>query len=88
MRRVPCGVRSAFRACSAFRVCGGGERAKWWEVGMDDYRVIADEVAADIAAGRLRPGDRLPPLRRFARDRRIAATRRPPGSTANWASGG
>ncbi|MFI6768930.1 PLP-dependent aminotransferase family protein [Streptomyces sp. NPDC050355] len=43
---------------------------------MDDYRVIADELAAEIAAGRLRPGDRLPPLRRFARDRRIA------GSTA------
>ncbi|MFE0381734.1 PLP-dependent aminotransferase family protein, partial [Streptomyces inhibens] len=28
---------------------------------MDDYRVIADELAADIAAGRLRPGDRLLP---------------------------
>ncbi|MFB6435631.1 PLP-dependent aminotransferase family protein [Streptomyces sp. NPDC056411] len=39
---------------------------------MDDYRAIADRLAADIAAGRLRPGDRLPPLRRFARDRRIA----------------
>ncbi|AOP48997.1 PLP-dependent aminotransferase family protein [Streptomyces lydicus] len=41
---------------------------------MDDYRAIAEEVAADIAAGRLRPGDRLPPLRRFARDRRIASS--------------
>lgn len=39
---------------------------------MEDYRGIADTVAADIAAGRLRPGDRLPPQRRFARDRRIA----------------
>ncbi|MFJ5679813.1 PLP-dependent aminotransferase family protein [Streptomyces sp. NPDC093097] len=38
----------------------------------DDYRAIADELAAAIAAGRLRPGDRLPPLRRFARRRRIA----------------
>ncbi|MGW2405073.1 aminotransferase-like domain-containing protein [Streptomyces sp. NPDC001739] len=41
---------------------------------MDDYRVLADELAADIAAGRLRPGERLPPLRRFARDRRIASS--------------
>ncbi|UKY53610.1 PLP-dependent aminotransferase family protein [Streptomyces inhibens] len=41
---------------------------------MDDYRVIADELAADIAAGRLRPGDRLLPLRRFARNRRIASS--------------
>ncbi|WP_182878092.1 PLP-dependent aminotransferase family protein [Microbispora sp. H10670] len=43
---------------------------------MDDYRKLADEVAADIAAGRLRPGDRLPPQRDFARRRGIA------GSTA------
>ncbi|MFE1767002.1 PLP-dependent aminotransferase family protein [Streptomyces angustmyceticus] len=41
---------------------------------MDDYRAIADELAADIAAGRLHPGDRLLPLRRFARNRRIAAS--------------
>lgn len=41
---------------------------------MDDYRAIADDLAAEIAAGRLRPGDRLPPLRRFARDRRIASS--------------
>ncbi|MEU9126042.1 PLP-dependent aminotransferase family protein [Streptomyces sp. NPDC048506] len=41
---------------------------------MDDYRAIADGLAADIAAGRLHPGDRLPPLRRFARDRRIASS--------------
>ncbi|MEU8061736.1 PLP-dependent aminotransferase family protein [Microbispora bryophytorum] len=43
---------------------------------MKDYRKLADEVAADIAAGRLRPGDRLPPQRDFARRRGIA------GSTA------
>lgn len=41
---------------------------------MDDYRAIADDLAAAITAGRLRPGDRLPPLRRFARDRRIASS--------------
>ncbi|MBK1786294.1 aminotransferase-like domain-containing protein [Prauserella cavernicola] len=41
---------------------------------MDDYRAIADAVAADIAAGRLQPGHRLPPQRRFARDRRIASS--------------
>lgn len=39
---------------------------------MADYHVIADALAADVAAGRLRPGDRLPPQRRFARERRIA----------------
>lgn len=41
---------------------------------MSDYRSVADAVAAEIAAGRLRPGDRLPPQRRFARDRGIAAS--------------
>ncbi|GHH55657.1 GntR family transcriptional regulator [Lentzea cavernae] len=41
---------------------------------MEDYRRIADAVAADVAAGRLRPGDRLPPQRAFARRRRIAAS--------------
>ncbi len=39
-----------------------------------DYRRIADRVAADIAAGRLRPGERLPPQRVFARRRGIAAS--------------
>ncbi|MBA4861049.1 PLP-dependent aminotransferase family protein [Streptomyces sp. PSKA54] len=39
---------------------------------MNDYRRIADLVAEDIASGRLRPGDRLPPQRAFARRRRIA----------------
>ncbi|MFI6305129.1 PLP-dependent aminotransferase family protein [Amycolatopsis thailandensis] len=39
---------------------------------MEDYRIVADEISADVEAGRLRPGDRLPPQRRFARDRGIA----------------
>ncbi|WP_433469691.1 PLP-dependent aminotransferase family protein [Spirillospora sp. CA-128828] len=39
---------------------------------MADFRRVADEVAADIAAGRLRPGERLPPQRAFARGRGIA----------------
>ncbi|SES05113.1 DNA-binding transcriptional regulator, MocR family, contains an aminotransferase domain [Lentzea xinjiangensis] len=39
---------------------------------MEDYRRIADSVAADIAAGRLRPGERLPAQRSFARRHRIA----------------
>ncbi|MBY0337302.1 MAG: winged helix-turn-helix domain-containing protein, partial [Acetobacteraceae bacterium] len=37
-----------------------------------DYRVIADGLAADIAEGRLRPGERLPPQRDFAFRRGIA----------------
>jgi DNA-binding transcriptional MocR family regulator len=41
---------------------------------MDDYRLIADEIAADIAAGHLRAGERLPPQRRFAAHRGIAAS--------------
>ncbi|MEV5410234.1 PLP-dependent aminotransferase family protein [Thermopolyspora sp. NPDC052614] len=41
---------------------------------MDDYRLIADQVAARIADGRLRPGDRLPPQRRFAREHGIAVS--------------
>lgn len=43
---------------------------------MDDYRRLADRMADDIAAGRLRPGQRLPPQRVFARRSGIA------GSTA------
>jgi DNA-binding transcriptional MocR family regulator len=39
---------------------------------VEEYRVIADQVASDIAAGRLRPGDRLPPQRAFARRHGIA----------------
>lgn len=41
---------------------------------MEDYRVIADGLAADIARGRLRPGDQLPPQRRFARAQGIASS--------------
>lgn len=41
---------------------------------MDDFRRVADQVAAEIAAGRPRPGDRLPPQRRFAREHGIAAS--------------
>ncbi|WP_377272340.1 PLP-dependent aminotransferase family protein [Peterkaempfera sp. SMS 1(5)a] len=40
----------------------------------EDYRAIADDLAAEIAAGRLRPGDRLPPQRTFARSRGIAVS--------------
>ncbi|MER7415798.1 PLP-dependent aminotransferase family protein [Micromonospora peucetia] len=39
---------------------------------MDDYRRIAERIAADIAAGRLAAGHRLPPQRTFARHRGIA----------------
>ncbi|WP_268761527.1 GntR family transcriptional regulator, partial [Frankia sp. AvcI1] len=39
---------------------------------MRDYRRVADDVAAEIRAGRLRPGDRLPPQRIFAREHGIA----------------
>ncbi|WP_406443734.1 PLP-dependent aminotransferase family protein [Streptomyces sp. NBC_01613] len=41
---------------------------------MDAYRRIADRIAEDIAAGRLRPGERLPPQRKFARRHGIAAS--------------
>lgn len=41
---------------------------------MDDYRSIAQSIADDISAGRLRPGDRLPPQRVFAYQRGIAAS--------------
>ncbi len=44
---------------------------------MDDYRRVADAVAGEIADGRLRPGDRLPAQRAFARRHGIA------NSTAN-----
>ncbi|MCK8784873.1 PLP-dependent aminotransferase family protein [Roseomonas sp. NAR14] len=39
-----------------------------------DYHALADRIAADIAHGRLRPGDRLPPLRQFAHRQGIAAS--------------
>ncbi|MFJ9815837.1 PLP-dependent aminotransferase family protein [Streptomyces sp. NPDC101151] len=41
---------------------------------MDDYRRIADRIAGDISGGRLRPGQRLPPQRAFARRHGIAAS--------------
>jgi DNA-binding transcriptional MocR family regulator len=41
---------------------------------MDDFRALADAVAADVAAGRLRSGDRLPTQRRFARDHGVAVS--------------
>ncbi|MEU0598626.1 PLP-dependent aminotransferase family protein [Streptomyces sp. NPDC006393] len=37
-----------------------------------DYQSVADAVAAEIASGSLRPGDRLPPQREFARQHGIA----------------
>ncbi|MYS17940.1 PLP-dependent aminotransferase family protein, partial [Streptomyces sp. SID4982] len=43
---------------------------------MSDYRSVADAVAEEIRSGTLRPGDRLPPQRTFARRHGIA------GSTA------
>ncbi|MGV9451242.1 aminotransferase-like domain-containing protein [Streptomyces sp. NPDC003635] len=39
---------------------------------MPDYRSVADQVAAEIRAGALKPGDRLPPQRAFARRYGIA----------------
>jgi DNA-binding transcriptional MocR family regulator len=41
---------------------------------VDEYRLLADQLAADIAAGRLRAGERLEPQRRFARRRGIASS--------------
>ncbi|MFI1104234.1 PLP-dependent aminotransferase family protein [Streptomyces melanogenes] len=39
-----------------------------------DYRRLADGVAKAISDGRLRPGDRLPPQRTFARRHRVAVS--------------
>lgn len=39
-----------------------------------EYLKLADVIAADIADGTLRPGDRLPPQRDFAYDRKIAVS--------------
>jgi len=41
---------------------------------MDDYRKIATQITNDVAAGRLQPGDRLPPQRAFAYERGIATS--------------
>ena len=39
-----------------------------------EYLRLADTIAAEIAGGTLRPGDRLPPQRDFAFDRKIAVS--------------
>jgi DNA-binding transcriptional MocR family regulator len=39
-----------------------------------EYVRLADAVAAEIAAGALKPGDRLPPQRSFAYERKIAVS--------------
>ncbi|SFD40201.1 DNA-binding transcriptional regulator, MocR family, contains an aminotransferase domain [Bosea sp. CRIB-10] len=39
-----------------------------------DYLRLADAIAADIAGGALKPGDRLPPQRNFAYERGIAVS--------------
>src|ERR1700709_16723 len=39
-----------------------------------EYAKLADAVAADIANGALKPGDRLPPQRSFAYERKIAVS--------------
>ncbi|MGW1953703.1 aminotransferase-like domain-containing protein [Streptomyces sp. NPDC001920] len=41
---------------------------------MEDYRRLADRMADEIVSGRLKPGERLPPQRVFARRRGIAAS--------------
>ncbi|WP_407180175.1 PLP-dependent aminotransferase family protein [Bradyrhizobium sp. STM 3562] len=39
-----------------------------------DYLRLADVIAAEIASGTLKPGDRLPPQRSFAYERKIAVS--------------
>jgi DNA-binding transcriptional MocR family regulator len=39
-----------------------------------EYLKLADTIAAEIADGTLKPGDRLPPQRNFASDRKIAVS--------------
>ena len=39
-----------------------------------EYLRLADAVAAEIASGALKPGDRLPPQRSFAYERKIAVS--------------
>src|ERR671937_2158955 len=39
-----------------------------------EYVKLADAIAADIPNGALRPGDRLPPQRNFAYERKIAVS--------------
>lgn len=49
-----------------------GHRAGVRDGDRADYRSVADAVAEEIGAGLLRPGDRLPPQREFARRHGIA----------------
>src|ERR1700709_44782 len=39
-----------------------------------EYLKLADTIAAEIANGTLKPGDRLPPQRNFAYERKIAVS--------------
>src|ERR1043165_2535685 len=39
-----------------------------------EYLKLADAIAAEIAGGTLKPGDRLPPQRNFAYERKIAVS--------------
>ncbi|NTS33161.1 PLP-dependent aminotransferase family protein [Phyllobacterium sp. BT25] len=41
---------------------------------MSEYLKLADIIAGEIADGTLKPGERLPPQRRFAYDRKIAVS--------------
>jgi DNA-binding transcriptional MocR family regulator len=43
-------------------------------VSKSEYLNLADALAAEIARGALKPGDRLPPQRSFAYDRKIAVS--------------
>ncbi len=41
---------------------------------MTDYSALVHEIAGEIETGRLKPGERLPPQRTFAYERKIAAS--------------
>src|ERR1700676_2390847 len=41
---------------------------------QSEYLKLADTIAAEIAAGTLKAGDRLPPQRNFAWERKIAVS--------------
>src|SRR5262245_17824870 len=64
---MECNRRDQYRLCTR---CNQALRRP----SMDDYRLLADQLAADIMAGRLRPGEWLEPQRRFARRRGIASS--------------
>ena len=61
--RHPATLALTFTRCNQIIALG----AMWWHL-----RSLADQLQADIGAGRLRPGDRLPTQREFADTRRIA----------------